>query len=237
MADQTIEILPASQEVILQRHEVQKKASVWPERARALMVRDAEEAGFASRVLAGIKEMRAEVAETFEKACAAAFAAHREITGMRAKADGLLNEAERIIKDKLGAYAQEMRRKADEEARLLREAEERRLAEERESAIKEAEASGADAEEVTALCEAPLPPVVIPRTAPAKVAGVSLGTDYDAELMSLPQLVSFVAANPGQMGLLLPNMPALKSLARATKSTMQIPGVRFTSRPRVSARG
>jgi hypothetical protein len=233
-----IEIQSLSPKTVMKQTEVARLAASWPKRAQSLQIVGQPDLEFAAMALNGIKDLRKQVAETFDPVVQAAFAAHRAAAAARKKVDEPLDQAERIIKLKIGDYTAEQCRLAEEQARIAREAEGDRLAREREAAIEEAEGAGASVEEIEALVAAPLPaPVMRPAPAPAKVAGVSVGTDYSAEVEDLLQLVGHVARNPGMVGLVQANMIALNAMARSTKGSIQLPGVRIVARPRVSARG
>jgi len=236
---QVIEIPAPSPEIIAQQSDVTKRAKTWPERANQLQIKDQPDLDFAAAALNGIKDLRKEAAAVFDPVITAAHEAHKTALAAKKQVDGPLEEAERTIKRKIGAYAEEQRRIAEEEERKAREAEEARQAQEREAAIEQAEADGASAEEVQAICEAPLPvaPQVIAPVARPKAAGISLSTDYFAEVQNVVLLAKYVVSNPSMAGLIAPNMPALNTLARSTQGKIQIPGVVMRSRPRVSNRG
>jgi len=232
-----LEVLAPSPEVIQKQTEVWRRAATWPERAQGLQIRNVPDLDFAALALNGIKDLRKEVAETFDPVVQAAYAAHKAATAARKKVDEPLDQAERTIKGKIGDYQSGLRRIAEEQERKALEAEEARLAAERECEIEQAETEGRSVEEVRMIVAAPLPVAVVAPLPALKVAGVSIGTDYSAEVENLVLLVAHVARNPGMIGLLQANLPALNGMARSTKGAIQIPGVRIVAKPRVSARG
>ena len=133
-------------------------------------------------------------------------------------------------------YEGEQRRR-EAEARAKAEAEARRAgrgAAERELA--QAEAEGADAAEITAMMNEPLvvaPARVEPAFQPAK--GVSVAANWKGEVTSLEALVKGIAGGKANINLVEPNEPAINQLARATRGTLQVPGIRFFSQSTVRA--
>ncbi len=120
---------------------------------------------------------------------------------------------ERIGKDKLASYFE-------------RCAAERRAAEEKAAKAFE---TGADPAEVRALVTASAQPT---QTAP----GISSRLDWVAEVTDPMALLRAVVEGVAPMALVSVNNPALQQLARATKGTLAIPGVKFETRTVVSAR-
>jgi hypothetical protein len=159
----------------------------------------------------------------------AAFAAHK--AAVKAKKDQYapVEEAARLINDKMKAWwraeqarVAEEQRKADEAARLKAE----------EEALKVAEALEA-AGMAEAAEEAISAPIVIERVevaAPVKAAGARYAYTYSAEVVSLMVLVKAVAAGTQPLAYLEANQVVLNQAARSQKEGLDIPGVRVVAK-------
>lgn len=138
-----------------------------------------------------------------------------------------VQEVEGVLKVKTFEWdaAQEALRRA-EQARLEAEAK-KKADDEALAAAEAAQKAGAAPAEVESILETPVvaPPVVAPRTyTPApRMAGRE---NWTAELVSLPDVVRFVAANPAFGNLLVLNQTTANQMARAQKSMMKIPGLK-----------
>lgn len=158
---------------------------------------------------------------------------------------------------------EEARRKAEEEARRAQEVERQRLALElekarlaaEEAAMKaamEAEAAGASleaidailaqpdavVEEMQAILEQPIITSAI-QVAPTyeRAAGVSIAKTYRAEVVDLKKLAAAVGSGQWPTNLIEANQPALNAMARASKGSIEIPGVRFVEDSTVRSGG
>lgn len=145
-----------------------------------------------------------------------------------------LEEADRILTRACAGYLEDQERKrraAEEKARE----EQRRLQEaaEKKAEKLEAKGQGAKAAEVRAAVPVVSAPVVAP--APAKIAGVTMRSNWVASVTDKMALIRFVAANPQYQELLEPNITALNRMAKSLRSNMQIDGVEVRDE-KVSAR-
>jgi len=97
--------------------------------------------------------------------------------------------------------------------------------------------SGADLVEVTAMLAAPLPAIRPQGQQPAfqSARGISTATNWKGEVISLDALVNAVAAGKASSSLVMANEVAITRLARATRGTLQVPGIRFFSQATVRA--
>jgi hypothetical protein len=107
-------------------------------------------------------------------------------------------------------------RRLEEQARQL--AEEEALA----SAI-DAEQNGADAEEIEAVLSSSAPVQKV-TAAPTYNKSVSTRENWNAQVVSLRELVKAAAANPAYLCYLQANETALNAAARAQKSIFAVPG-------------
>lgn len=222
---------------------VRDEAASWPARARELQVVDDAACIRASEMLKGIKALRQTIADTFDPHIKRAFDAHRALVREKQDAEAPLAEAEAILKRALVAYDDEQERLRRERERELqaqarRDEEARRL---NEAAALELEAKATDdvsllyeAEElITAPIETPV--VSVPKATP-RVAGVTYRETWKAHPdVDVKALAAAVASGAAPVTLLMANLPALNQIARATKGTQPIPGVRFFAERGVAA--
>jgi hypothetical protein len=212
------------------------QAITWGEKAAAISVADQQSHDLACEWIQAIKELRQRAEDHHRPSIQAAHKAHQEALKALASINDPLDEAEKVLKKKVGAYIVEQQR-VEALARAKAEAEARRQAEEeRERELAQAEAEGADAEEISAMIAAPL--VVAPaRVEPAfqQAKGVSVAANWKGEVTSLGALVKAVAENKASIGLVMPNETAINQLAKATRGTLVIPGIRFFSESVVRA--
>lgn len=210
--------------------ELETKALTLAEQAKGLQVTDQPSYELAAARLLGVAELRREIVAHHEPIKRAAHQAWQQVIAAEKKLLDPVAEAERIYKAGIAAYETEQRR-IEAEARGKAEAEARRLAEEaRERELEQAEAEGADAEEIAAISNAPLavvPAVVEPAFQQAK--GVSVAANWKGQVTSMESLVKAIAAGKANLNLVTANEVVIGQLARATRGTLVIPGVRFYS--------
>lgn len=207
-----------------------------------------------------VKDARREIDATFDGPIAAAFAAHKSIVAAKREHTAPVDEAERIVKQKMGAYRQKQEDEARERQRAA-EAEARRVQEE---ALKVAEAAARKAAEEARAAEVErlkaegnkkaaaaaakaalyVPPVVmpapvavvVPHVAPAVASGVSFREKWTASVTDLAALVRAVADGKAPLALLAADATMLNKHATAYKDKSPIPGVIFSCEKVVAAR-
>jgi Fe-S-cluster formation regulator IscX/YfhJ len=154
--------------------ELQKQASTWPDRAAAVKITDQASFDTAGEMLLGIKDLRKAIKDTFDPIIEQAHKAHKIACDAKKTAEAPLETAEKILKPLIAAWL-------DEQERIRRDAEQAAMAaarkreeEERIKRAMSAAESGADAETITEVLDAPVP-MVVPSVAPtfAPVAGIS----------------------------------------------------------------
>jgi hypothetical protein len=159
-------------------------------------------------------------------------------------AEERLTNAENIAKGALLAFQQEQTRIAREAAEKARLEQEARLKAERarlEAEALEAEMFGdedkaaeieAQQEQIQTVVAAP-PPIA----APSKVEGVHTLKVWKCEVADFIALVKHIAASDGQnINLVTINNSELTALARATKGTIAIPGLKFYEQEIIAVR-
>jgi hypothetical protein len=216
--------------------ELETKALTLAEEARALKVTDQPSYDRAAERLLAVADLRREIIDHHAPMKRKAHEAWQAVIAAEKRLLDPILAAQGIYKAGIAAYEAEQRR-LEAEARAKAEAAARRAAEEaRERELEQAEAEGADAEEITAMINAPLVvahATVEPTFQPTK--GVSLAATWKGEVTSLDQLVRAIAAGKANIGMVMPNEVAINQLARATRGTLQIPGIRFFSQSTVRA--
>ena len=195
--------------------------------AEAIVVRDDTSFEEAGAFLKDVKTREKAWEDFFAPMLRDAVDAHKGILARKKQVLSPLEQAEGIVKTKVVTYNLEQaeiaaRIQREQEAAARKAEEDRRLAD--AAAAVEA---GIPEEAVMETFDAPIVPMsVAPAPPPPKVAGLSFATSYKAEMTSLHELVKFVAANPSHLNLLLPNMTALHSMAKAQKEGLSLPGIR-----------
>jgi hypothetical protein len=218
--------------------EIESRTQTILERAHAIEIRDQATYEAAVELGRAIKDLRTEAEAHHRPVIQAALEAHRKALEAYRRIDEPLKAAEAEIKRRIAAWTAEQERLRIEAERRAREEAEQLQAEALEAQIEALEAAGAEPEVVQAVIrQAEAMPVMAPRVpAPPKPQGVAMRKACKAQVVSLSDLIRWVAANPTHENLLQPNMPALNALARAQGSNLLIPGVRVVIEETVSLR-
>lgn len=244
-----------NQTIDTQEQQLETKALTWPERARKVSIVDQRTYDTAVDLIKGATVLRGEIVSHHEPIKKSAWAAHKAAVAAEKKLLAPVDEALSILRGSIGDWdrrQEQLRRQEEarqrEEARRQeierRKSEAESLAAQRKaeeearlSAAVEAEKSGASAEEVDFVMDAPeeftpTPPVSIPVSAPRstptyqKAAGISRREVWSAEVVSIQELVRAVADGKAPITLIQANNTALNGMARSLKSAMAVPGVR-----------
>lgn len=215
--------------------ELEREVTSVPDRAKGMTVTTAEDFVRAGELLKVIKQLRAEVDETFDPIIRKQFEAHREAIGQKKKVEAPLVEAENILKPRISAYLTEQER-LRKEAELLAQ----KRAQEEAEAQQLADAALLDEIGETDLANQMLEqppvvaPVILPKTTP-KVSGIAMTKRYSAQVISLMELVKAVAAGKVPLMAIQANTVFLGQQARSMKEAMSYPGVRVVVEGGISA--
>jgi hypothetical protein len=202
-----------------------------PDQAKAIMVIDAESMGRANQCFLIIKGLRKKIGETFDPIISKAFAAHKEAVAQRKKVEEPLVVAENWLNGQMTAYHQEQERiRRAEEDRLRKiaiEAEMKRREEEEARKMAEAQAledAGAKEEaeqlvnEAIQLKEEPVIVEVAPPTTPkVEMNGATVVTNWKFEITNESMI-------PREY--MTPDLVKIGSMVRGSKGKTIIPGVR-----------
>lgn len=209
--------------------EIEQRTQTMLQRAQALEIVDQATYDAAVELGRAIKDLRAEAEAHHRPVIQAALEAHRRALEAYRRIDEPLKAAEAEIKRRLSAWVAEQERLRQEAERRAREEAERAAAEALEAQLEQMEAAGAPAEVIeTVIRQAEAAPVMAPRVAPQyeRAQGVAARKTYRAQVVSMIDLIRWVAQNPTHETLLQPNQSALNALARAQRENLRIPGVR-----------
>jgi len=221
---------------IIRPEVVEKEAMSLVTQANAIVISDNASYKTAMDMLPKIKVARKVVKNVFGSVADQAYKAWKAAKDVYNKFEAPLVEAETRLKNDGGKWQYEQQQKADEERRVLEARKEEREEERQKKLAKELAKSG-QKELAKAVLEQPI--VVAPievKSEPPKVEGVSFRENWKAEVIDLKALAKYVLSNPSMINLLLPNMPALNSMAKGMKANMSIPGVKVVSERVVSSR-
>lgn len=184
-----------------------------------------------------IKPFRKRWAEYWDTVKKPAYQAYQAVLGKFNEGDKPLETAEKQVKSEIARWdaeqerkRQELQRKAEEEARKAEEEERLRVA-------SLAEESGATAEEVDAIVDAPVT-VVAPPVAPTyqKASGISTRENWKARVTDIKKLCAAIAKGTVPITYVVPNESVLNARAKADKGTLNIPGVVAYNDPIISGR-
>lgn len=195
------------------------------DRVEALIVNSKESHGEALEGYALLKRTIKKITAHFEPTRSALEKAKKELLHARDSMTAPLEEAAKIISQKIGSYEDEENRRAKEAARIAEETERKRLEDEKVSQAIRAEELGAVNLAEAIIAEPVKVEAVKPAAEIATVIGVSARVTYHAEVQNIGMLIQYVAANPVCADYLLPNMPRLNTLARELKESLAIPGI------------
>ena len=212
-----------------------QQSSEWVDVAARAVVKSSADASAVAAVLGDIKALRSEIQRSTDPVIKAANLAHKAALAQRGALEGPLIQAEAMLKKKVGAYIAEEARLAREQA-MMQEAIARKEREKAELDAQALEAAGemefAEAIRQESQVEAAAPIVASVQ----KITGLSIGETWTFEVVDLAELVRAVAFGNAPPSFLKPNDVAIGGVARATKGTVQYPGVRIFSTTRVGTR-
>ena len=228
-----VAVLPKSSSVSPREEELESEVSEIEAMALAVSVQNDEEYEAAGKFGVMLKKKAAEVTEFFKPLKDSAYKAHKAICDREKEMLTPLRKAEMTLKKTMGDYATEQerkRREAEEAARRAAEEESRRKLEEAARLESAGDAAGAEA----ALQDAEISEdvsrmVFIPGGAP-KAKGVSASKDWEIvsiDSKDVPLAVSGVEIRPVDVA-------AVMRLIRASKGTIQIPGIVYRAVAKMS---
>ena len=224
-------------EAMLKEVEFEQKALSWPEKAKAVTIRDQATYCTATDLLIAITDLEREIIAHHKPIKDTAYAAHKAAVAAEKRLLDPLTEAKTIIKRSVGAWDQEQERIRLEAQRKAWEAARKAEEEARLALAVQAESAGATEETVQEIILTPIP-IPAPIVAPTyqRTSGIGTTQRWHAEITDIKALCRAVAEGKASAELVMGNMPALNKLAVALKGTMSIPGCRAVSEASISVR-
>jgi len=184
------------------------------EQARSFDITTAEQAAFVDSFCVNLKALEKEVDAAYDEHIAAAFQLHRSLTAKKKVYAEPIAEARRIAKDKLGAWNDEQRVIAEQNAAIAR-AEALKKAEDEALARAERAAEFGDAKTAEAIISAPVVVEPVKVAAPVKTATV-FQTRWKFRIVNAALIPrEYLMADESKIG----------GVVRATKGSIAIPGV------------
>jgi hypothetical protein len=204
MPDTAIDISPEAREVATLALSI-------PDAAKKLAITDDISLSIGNELLLSIKDLRKQIADTFDPIIRKAHEAHKAAVGAKKDAEAPLVQAEGIVKPAISGYMAAL------------------------AAAIEAEDAGASPEEVQAIVEAPVyvPPPVAPP--PPKLSGVSIRKVVKFEVTDLRALIKAIAAGQVPIEAVKPNDVVIGAQARSLRTSLRWPGVKVWEEPSVAA--
>jgi hypothetical protein len=219
-------------------NEIKQEALTVVEQAKIVKITDQPSYDNAcSLLLDQIKPFRKRWNEYWESVKAPAWAAYKAIQEKFNEGDRPLEAAERQVKIEIARWdaeqeriRQEAQRRAEEEVRRAEEEERLRVA-------TLAEQSGASANEVDAIVDAPIV-TVAPLVQPTyqKASGINTRENWKARVVDMKKLCAAIGKGQVPITYVLPNDSVLNARAKADKATLNIPGIAPYNEPIVAGR-
>lgn len=190
----------------------------------------------AADFLRDCKTMQKDIRETMDPAVKKAHEAHKAVTAIRSKLLDPIDQAEKVVKRKMGAFVEEQERAARIERQRI-EAEARKLEEDRRMReAEELEARGMP-EAAEDVISAPIALPAIPEAPKPIAEGTSSRKKYATRVVDLNSLIRAAAEGRIPAGLVIANQSALDSLARSLGDSFSMPGCELVVETVISAKG
>lgn len=187
-----------------------------------------------------VKELKKEIQDTFDPIVASAHETHKKATTKRKEHLAPVEEAERIVKNKMLAYYQEQKRKeaeaqrkADEEARKAevkrkKELEEQAQRHEEKGNTEKAEERREMVEDVHVDTQ-----IVAPRV--EKIAGIQVRENWDYEITGKAVLIEAIMKNAMLSHLVTVDEKELRKTVKLYKEKLNLPGLKVFNRGSIGA--
>jgi hypothetical protein len=206
------------------KQELEKQNNSLLEKVEALSIDSEQHNTNATLFLKEIKKMRVNVNDTFKPAVSAAKNAYDEARALRDNFLKPIENAERVIRQKIGLWVQAENKRLTEIAAAEAKAREKEI----KKAEKKAEKTGKPID-----MPQPIAPI---KTKVSTPAGISHTVRWSAEVTDIVALCKAIGAGKVMPELVLPNIPALNKLAQVSKENLNIAGVKAVSTVSTSVR-
>lgn len=217
--------------------DIDQKALSVLEASKGLVIQNDKHYVSAGDFLKSLRDIQSEIRETFDPAIHAAHEAHKAVLAAKAKHAKPIEEAERIVKDKMLGYQDDRERQRRAEEARLREAARQQEEEDRNARAQQLIEAGKPEEALAILDQEVEPPPVILRAGVPKIKGVIQREGIKAEVYDLMALVKGVASGAVPIALIEPNMKAINAMMRAADGKLKLPGVQVVPDKTLVTRG
>lgn len=212
-----------------------REASLIERRAESVLVTSDAEFASAGDLLKEIKRMQKKVKDYWEPMRVTAKAGYDEVLAHKKEMLDPLESAEKMLKAKMGAYSDEVKEKARKQEESMRQMARQEMECKLEEAT-EAEAAGDTDGAEFALAEAEVMESVscvgFSRANPPKASGVYGSKSWEivsVDSSSVPVSFDGIEIRPV-------DMKAVMRIIKASKGTVQIPGIKYEEKTTISVR-
>lgn len=212
-----------------------REASLIERRAESVLVTSDAEFASAGDLLKEIKRMQKKVKDYWEPMRVTAKAGYDEVLAHKKEMLDPLESAEKMLKAKMGAYSDEVKEKARKQEESMRQMARQEMERKLEEAT-EAEAAGDTDGAEFALAEAEVMENVscggFSRAKPPKASGVYGSKSWEivsVDSSSVPVSFDGIEIRPV-------DMKAVMRIIKASKGTVQIPGIKYEEKTTISVR-
>jgi hypothetical protein len=206
----------------------------WPERAAALQIVDAQTLQLADSERSGAKDLIALAEAKHKRTCDDTYKAWQSALAHRKSELEPLLQAVESYDRAMKAWDQKQKEQAREAQRQIERAAYQKQLEEREAVVEHVEATGGTVGEVKSVIERavilPVAPHAVMQTAaaPIKAPKSRVVENWMGEITDMWAFAEFAVKNNRRelIALLTGDKTAILSIARSTKGTMDVPGLR-----------
>ncbi len=184
-----------------------------------------------------IKAYKAAAYAFWDPLCETANKTHKALTTRRKEFIDPAEKLEKVYKLGMDRFHEADEKKRAEEQRLRVEAAEKAAAEKRVAEVEETRGMG-ELEAADHLAQQPLDVTPVAAPVAPKVEGMSTSKNWHAEIVDLPEFLTFLAENPMWFHLIQPiPMKELNRLAISQKELFKVPGCKAVAKIGTSIRG
>lgn len=217
-----VEIVPGKEK------EIAEKVIAIKEKADAIQVIDQESYDAADALNNAARNEKKAFHEFFDPIDDSSKKQRQAVIAQGKAIDEPLDYVIKVTAQKQGAWFRAEQARKAEEKRVAEEAERKSAEDARLKEAEELSAAGLT-EAADAVLEAPVVIKKVEVDEPVKAPGTSYRTNYSAECVSIIELARAVAAREAPESLLMLNQIVANGLARATKGTVSVRGLRIVT--------
>jgi len=217
----------------------------WPERAKALQIVDASTLAIADQERGICRDFIKQIHAEDDPLCKSAWDTWQLACADRAKRLKPFEDSITVYDREMKAFDAREKQRVRDEQRRIEQAKYTETVVEREKVVEHLETTGATVGEVKAAITRPMPlpigPAEVMQTpaAPAKAKTSRVVEDWKGEITDMWAFLEFAVKNNRRelVALVQPDKTAIGSIARSTKGTMEVPGLRVWDEGKVTTVG